>query len=86
VTRIEGGREGGREEEEEEEEAMNEALGSRRILYLGFNQDHSCLAVGTRDGYKIFNCDTCSCCYERCKSLWPYLVFVCPPFSLMSHR
>ncbi len=40
MTRIEGGREGGREEEEEEEEAMNEALGSRRILYLGFNQDH----------------------------------------------
>ncbi|KAH8949675.1 hypothetical protein BDL97_10G044000 [Sphagnum fallax] len=44
---------------------MNEALGSRRILYLGFNQDHSCLAIGTKDGYKIFNCDTCSCCYER---------------------
>ncbi len=33
-------REREREREREEEEAMNEALGSRRILYLGFNQDH----------------------------------------------
>ncbi|XP_024379632.1 autophagy-related protein 18b isoform X2 [Physcomitrium patens] len=37
----------------------------RRVLSLAFNQDNSCLAIGTQDGFKIFNCDTCQCCYKR---------------------
>lgn len=39
--------------------------GDRRLLSLAFNQDNSCLAIGTKDGFKIFDCDTCRCCYKR---------------------
>ncbi|CAM6101249.1 unnamed protein product [Calypogeia fissa] len=44
---------------------MAEQNGSRRVLFCAFNQDHSCLAMCTREGYKIFNCDSCACCYQR---------------------
>ena len=27
------------------------------LLYMGFNQDHSCFAVGDQAGMRIFNCD-----------------------------
>lgn len=34
-------------------------------LYLSFNQDYSCLSVGTVDGIMIFNCDPFSRCYSQ---------------------
>ncbi|GER43615.1 autophagy-related protein [Striga asiatica] len=30
-----------------------------------FNQDNSCFAIGTKDGFKIFDCDTGRLLYER---------------------
>ena len=27
------------------------------ILFVNFNQDFTCLSVGTRHGYKIYNCE-----------------------------
>ena len=30
---------------------------SNNLLSVNFNQDHSCIAVGTRKGYSITNCD-----------------------------
>jgi autophagy-related protein 18 len=30
---------------------------SKKILSVSFNQDASCISVGTQDGYRIFNCD-----------------------------
>ncbi|KAI8922998.1 WD40-repeat-containing domain protein [Entophlyctis helioformis] len=34
------------------------------ILFASFNQDYSCIAVGTRSGYKIYNLDPFGKCYE----------------------
>ncbi|KAL9648004.1 hypothetical protein ABK040_012034 [Willaertia magna] len=30
---------------------------ANEILFLGFNQDNSCLAAGVNNGFRIFNCD-----------------------------
>ncbi|KAE9464274.1 hypothetical protein C3L33_03805, partial [Rhododendron williamsianum] len=35
------------------------------ILCASFNQDNSCFAIGTRDGFKIFDSNTGRLCYER---------------------
>ncbi|KAJ1909364.1 autophagy protein [Tieghemiomyces parasiticus] len=35
------------------------------ILFMNFNQDYSCISVGTRNGYKIYNCDPFGKCYAR---------------------
>lgn len=43
-----------------------ESIGSNeRVLCLSFNQDCSCLAVGTEEGFKIFSCDPFRKCYEK---------------------
>ncbi|XP_057767238.1 autophagy-related protein 18b isoform X1 [Salvia miltiorrhiza] len=35
------------------------------ILCASFNQDNSCFAIGTKDGFKIFDCNTGRLLYER---------------------
>ncbi|ORX83493.1 WD40 repeat-like protein [Anaeromyces robustus] len=34
-------------------------------LFISFNQDFSCLSVGSRNGYQIFNCDPFGKCYSQ---------------------
>ena len=40
-------------------------LSSDKILYLSFNQDASCFAVGTETGFKIYSSYPLNHCYER---------------------
>ncbi|KAJ2159466.1 autophagy protein [Coemansia sp. RSA 552] len=35
------------------------------LLFVNFNQDYSCLSVGTKTGYKIYNCEPFGKCYAR---------------------
>jgi len=35
------------------------------LLFVDFNQDHTCLSVGTRTGYKMYNCEPFGKCYGR---------------------
>jgi len=36
-------------------------------LFISFNQDFSCLSVGSRNGYQIYNCDPFGKCYSQYK-------------------
>ncbi|RKP04865.1 WD40 repeat-like protein [Thamnocephalis sphaerospora] len=38
---------------------------SNDLLFINFNQDFSCISVGTRTGYKIYNCDPFGKCYAK---------------------
>ncbi|XP_057415592.1 autophagy-related protein 18b isoform X2 [Lotus japonicus] len=40
-------------------------MASSPILCASFNQDHSCFAVSTKDGFRIFDTNTGKLCYER---------------------
>ena len=42
------------------------ATTANEVLYIGFNQDQSCFAVGTTTGFKVFNCS-------------PFKEVLCPP-------
>ncbi|KAJ1915888.1 autophagy protein [Mycoemilia scoparia] len=35
------------------------------ILFINFNQDYSCVSVGTANGYRIYNCDPFGKCYTK---------------------
>ncbi|ODV63492.1 Atg21p [Ascoidea rubescens DSM 1968] len=38
---------------------------SKQITCINFNQDFSCVAIGTNSSYKIFNCDPFGECFEK---------------------
>ncbi|ORX96135.1 WD40 repeat-like protein [Basidiobolus meristosporus CBS 931.73] len=38
---------------------------NNELLFLNFNQDFSCISAGTRNGYKIYNCDPFGKCYSK---------------------
>ncbi|KND01874.1 uncharacterized protein SPPG_03663 [Spizellomyces punctatus DAOM BR117] len=38
---------------------------NNELLFINFNQDFSCISVGTRHGYKIYNCDPIGKCYGK---------------------
>jgi autophagy-related protein 18 len=42
---------------------------SNELLFINFNQDFSCISVGIKNGYKIYNCDPFGKCYSKCKSV-----------------
>ena len=37
----------------------------KEVLFVNFNQDQSCISVGTRHGYKLYNCDPFGRCYIK---------------------
>lgn len=39
---------------------------SDKILFLNFNQEFSCVSVGTETGYRMYNCDPFGRCYSKC--------------------
>ncbi|KAL7197323.1 hypothetical protein ACSBR2_019963 [Camellia fascicularis] len=45
--------------------ANQSSSSSYPILCASFNQDNSCFAIATRDGFKIFDANTGRLCYER---------------------
>lgn len=36
------------------------------ISFVNFNQDHTCISVGTQRGFKIFNCEPFARCHSEC--------------------
>ncbi|KAI9014398.1 WD40-repeat-containing domain protein [Phycomyces nitens] len=38
---------------------------TNELLFLNFNQDFSCISVGLKSGYSIYNCDPYSKCYSK---------------------
>ena len=43
------------EEQKSKNNTINEQPLKPKILCINFNQDHSCIAVGTETGFKIIN-------------------------------
>ncbi|KAG2222083.1 hypothetical protein INT45_007969 [Circinella minor] len=38
---------------------------TNELLFINFNQDFSCISLGSKHGYKIYNCDPYSKCYSK---------------------
>ncbi|KAI8335605.1 WD40-repeat-containing domain protein [Blakeslea trispora] len=38
---------------------------TNEILFLNFNQDFSCISIGTEKGYRIYNCEPFGKCYSK---------------------
>lgn len=35
------------------------------INFINFNQDFTCISVGTKNGYNLFNCDPFGKCFAK---------------------
>ncbi|KAK8954874.1 hypothetical protein KSP39_PZI002446 [Platanthera zijinensis] len=46
-----------------------------RIICASFNQDNSCFAVGTKDGFRLFDAQSGRLRYERGEIYYPLLFF-----------
>lgn len=38
-----------------------------KVLFFNFNQDYSCVSVGTTSGYQMYNCDPFGQCHSQGK-------------------
>ncbi|KAF9586696.1 autophagy protein [Lunasporangiospora selenospora] len=47
---------------------MNLSAKGGELLFINFNQDFSCISVGTKHGFKIYNCDPFGKCYSKTDS------------------
>ena len=44
--------------------SVSQNRSNTRILSSRFNQENSCIAVATTNGFRVLNCDPFSKCYE----------------------
>ncbi|KAF9956068.1 autophagy protein [Mortierella alpina] len=47
---------------------MNVSVKGSELHFINFNQDFSCISVGTKNGFKIYNCDPFGKCYSKSDS------------------
>ncbi|KAF9169861.1 autophagy protein [Mortierella sp. AD011] len=47
---------------------MNVSAKGSELLFINFNQDFSCISVGTIHGFRIYNCDPFGKCYSKSDS------------------
>ncbi|KAG2191404.1 hypothetical protein INT46_007851 [Mucor plumbeus] len=52
----------------DQEQAIKEENEAKQIISVNFNQDFSCISVGTKSGYRIYNCDPFAKCYTKADS------------------
>jgi len=66
------------------------ATTTNEVLYIGFNQDQSCFAVGTTTGFKVFNCspfkETISRVLDGGGIRFVEMLFRCNIFALVGAR
>jgi len=47
------------------ESSKQDSKNKKKILYLNFNQDYSCICIGTQNGYIIYNVSPLKEIYKR---------------------